>query len=305
MSAPSFKLSKADGAWWASGKYKSGREFRIKVGPSTKSREQAEAFAELKLEKNVQMGELGRKRWADIKAGKAKPPAPAPREPPPEPDDGDEFIAEQLAAAREHEAPPPPSPAPARDHDAIRAKLLAIGDSSVDPDQVIPPGGRRPPVDDDVDQDPVDEETGQLVSEVLAGVAVNMHTRAIARRLKRRKPPHRPGEADERMLQWEHDGIAYNLNRLIGRAVALGPTGKLLVGLSVVTAQMFLDSEPIEGAETQQSQPAPARNPAPAPAAEEPRGNANGVPTNEAAGEVEKTQLTLVPKNNPGLGTFK
>jgi hypothetical protein len=309
MSAPSFKLSKSAGKWWATGKYSGGREFKIDCGPSTTTREKAEAKAELKLEKNVLMGDISRARWDRFRAARKASPAPAALPAPAaEPDD----LAEQLAAAEEHEAPPassspaPAAPAPRQAHEQIRAKLLAIGDSAVPPDDVIPPGGRRGSVDDDEDEDPVDEETGQLVSEVIAGVTMNWYTRRIAKRLKKRKPPERPGEPDERMMAWTHDGIAYNLNRLIGKAVALGPTGKMIVGGCVITAQMFLDSEPLDGGAAEE--PTPRERPAPAPsspAEPEPRGNANGKPADEAAGEIKSTQLTLVPQPNPGLGTFK
>lgn len=293
MSPLSFKLSKKGKVWHATGTLPGAKSpFDIDCGDG--SEQSARKMAGILLHRRAQLVEASKSRWRKFHAEREKAKAAAtPATPEPDDDDDDEpeDLEEQEAAAAEHVPPDEPPPA-TRDHEKIKAKLLALGDA-VDPDEVIPPGGDR----GDVDEDPVDDETGKLVSNVIAGVFVNWHTRKITKVLKNRKPPRRPGEADDQMLAWEHDGIAYNLEKLVGKAVALGPTGKMLVGFTAVTAMMMLDSEPIEG----------ARAPEAPPAADEPRGNANGTPTDQAAGETEArppAQLSLVKHQPPPLGKF-
>lgn len=290
MSLPSFKVSKVGKVWRARGKLPGGRPFDIECGDGSEG--SARKIAEREIGRRAQLAEASKIRWRKFHA--AKNAAPTESAPDDElPDDIDE--QQQQREAEEDPTPTErPAAAPPRDHQAIRAKLLSIGDA-VQPDDVIPPGEKDEPDDDPID----DDETPQLIADIIAGGVVNWHTRAITKGLKKAKPPRSPGEPHERMLAWEHEGIAYNCKKLVGRSAALGPTGKMLVGLVVVTAQMYLESEVIEGAPAAE----PARAAAPEPEA---RGNANGTATDAAKGSFDGKPgpgLSLV-KRNPGLGTF-
>lgn len=294
MSLPSFKVSKVGKVWRARGKLPGGRPFDIECGDGSEG--SARKIAEREIGRRAQLAEASRIRWRKFHAAKNAAPTETGGE---LPDDIDEQLEHQDA---DDEPTPTERPAPAapppRDNESIRAKLLSIGDA-VQPDDVIPPGEKDEPDNDPID----DDETPQLIADIIAGGVVNWHTRAITKRLKKAKPPRSPGEPHERMLAWEHEGIAHNCKKLVGRSAALGPTGKMLVGVVVVTAQMYLESEAIEGTAA-----AAPEKPAPPPAAEpDARGNANGTPTDAAKGSFDgkpaAPALSLV-KKNPGLGTF-
>ena len=298
MLTPSFKLSKKGKNWWATGKVPGGKiPFSIDCGDGSEAA--AKKIAEREVKRRAQMAEASRIRWRKFHAEKAAA-AAAPADD--QDDELPEDLADQLEQQREEETPaerPEPAP-PKRTAEELRAKLLSVGDSAIEPDEVIPPGQGKPAADDD---DPIDDdETPQLIADIAAGAIVNWHTRKLTSVLKKRKPPRRPGEPHEKALAWEHDGIAYNMKKLVGRSAALGPTGKMLVGATVVTLQILLESEPADQGE---SKPASAPAAAPAPA-EEPRGNANGEAADEAKGSFDgKPELSLVKKPNPGVGKFQ
>lgn len=293
---PSFKLSKRGKVWIATGTVPGAKKpFKFECGDGSEGA--AKKIADAEVKRRAQLVEASRIRWRKFHAEKAKAAAAAPASKPADDDELPDDLDDQLEQQEESDATPVErpieTPPQARNADELRAKLLGIGDSGIEPDEVIPPGAGASAAEDQ--EDPLDDdETPELIANIVAGGVVNWHTRRITKMLKARKPPRRPGEPHERMLAWEHDGIAYNMKKLVGRSAALGPTGKMLVGFTIVTAQMLLESEIIDG-EPAAEEPRTAASAAPAD--EQARGNANGSHT-------DAPTLALV-KPNPGVGKFK
>src|SRR5580693_3869159 len=155
MSVPSFKLSKKGKVWHATGTLPGAKKpFDVDCGDG--SEQSARKMAAVLLQRRAQLVRASASRWQKFHAERSR----AQPAPPVDDDDEPDDLDDQLAAADEHDEPPrrdDPPPAPTRDHEKIRAKLLALGDS-VEPDEVIPPGGDRG--GDDDDDPPPDEETG-------------------------------------------------------------------------------------------------------------------------------------------------
>jgi hypothetical protein len=203
----SFQLKRKGDEWWATF---SGftRPFEVKCGDGSK--EAAEEFARATLKRRGQQADAGKQRWRATKvrqlspaAGSSTPleteeqtpvdrPPPIDRpppvdQPPPPPDE-------------QPEADPPPSPSPERAAQ-IRAKLLALGDGRpIEPDSVHRPG--ESPRAETNDDPPMDEEAGELLADLISGAVVMGHVKFVAGRMKKRAPPQRPGEPNERMMGW-------------------------------------------------------------------------------------------------------
>jgi hypothetical protein len=271
MSVPSFKLAKVKGIWWATSDVGWKNPVRVECGDGSEAA--ARKIAEIVLKRRAQLAAAGKQRWANTRAR-------------------DKAVADELAAARaarratpappkpeEHEPlsaevnPPPapdpeptPSPAAPGRAEEIQAKLRALGDGRpIVPDAIHPPG--EDPTDADPNDPPLDNEAGELIAELFADGLVAGHVKFVASRLKKLKPPKRPGEPNERMQGWYRDGVAYNAAKLVGKATTMGPTGKMLVGAVLMTAGMLLDAELLEGAPAAAAAAAPSPTPARAPAA--------------------------------------
>lgn len=269
MSEPSFKLSKrADGEWVAEKRYPSRGVVKVECGDGTRAN--AEKKARLAFAQRDRNAEAGRTRWRKTRAAKAAAPAPTPPAPTPPPSEPEPEPAEEPTPI-ERPSPPPPDPPPAaaspERNEQIRLKLLALGDGMpIEPDAVVPPG-EDPRVDDEprnAEDAAADNEAGELIADMIAGALTVAHVKLVAKRLKKHKPPKRPGEANERMMEWERAGIKYNAAKLFGSSTRLGPTGKMLVGAVLVTLGMYVDAEPLEAAAPTEG----AASPEPSKAAE-------------------------------------
>jgi len=252
MSLPSFKLSKgAGGAWVAEGALPSGRPFRIDCGKG--SRDRAEGVAELRLKAKLASSSGSRARWVKFRAERAAAGARVER--------GD--------TGSSNSAPPPVSTpasaaAPPVDNEALRAKLLGLGDAQAippsEPDRVIPPGAPRDehPADAGDDQaDELDTEGAELIASLMAKGATIAIVGLANAPLKKRKPPMR-GEPHEKGLEWFHDGLEANLFKLIGKTATLGPTGKMLCGAAIIVGSVWMTAEPIDAAAAAPAPPQPA-----------------------------------------------
>jgi len=266
MSLPSYKLSRgAGGSWFAEGVLPSGRPFKIDVGKG--SRDRAEGITEIKLRGKLASSKGSRDRWAKFHreraAAKASSAGGAPA--------AEGVRAPNLDASVDTSTSAPHSPK--RDHAAIRAKLLSLGDSQPiddsasassssssssssaeagEPDRVIPPGAPR-----EADEDPIDDEGGELIAGLLAkGTTLALVALANAP-LKKRKPPQR-GEPHEKGLEWFNDGLEVQYKKLVGKTATLGPTGKIIAGGIIIVASIYMTAEPIEGAAADTPPPAPA-----------------------------------------------
>jgi hypothetical protein len=158
----------------------------------------------------------------------------------------------------------------------VAAKLRAIGagaggapagagaaadDAPAAPDAVFPPGA-GPDLGGDDDGE---GEAGELLADLLAEAGVNGTIKLTADRIRKAKPPRRPGEPNETCVTWAREGLQFRLRRLLGRAGTLGPTAKCLVGLSGIVVSMWWGSEVIEGAARAAPAAAPP-DPGPSPA---------------------------------------
>lgn len=283
MSEPSFQLSKRGSVWWAT--FPIGKK-TVKVECGDGSRKAAEKRAAEQLKRRLQLFNAAKQRWVNAgvvpgtpsksrvrPSAAARPGAPA--EPAPSELEGD--VEEPTQVDRPAPAPAPPRPDPPRPVELpaaaapdlgraaeIKAKLLALGDGRpIEPDSVHAPG--EDPIDED--DPPMDNEAGELLAEVISGAVTTWHVKKIATVLKKRKPPRRPGEPNEKMLEWYRDGMSYNVAKLVGKATTMGPTAKMLVGATLLTVGMLVESEVIEGAPAAADPPAAAAAPpAPAPA---------------------------------------
>lgn len=272
MSRPSFKLSKADGRWWASGNYASGRPFRFDVGASSVDKVKAEAVAETRIDRGLLMGQLANKRQDRLRAERAAKKAAAEAAPStPPPTDDDETPVDVPRPAPPASDEPEPAPAPERTEE-IAAKLRALGDGRpIEPDDVHGPD-EDPRAEDPADPE-IDEEAGELIAEIAAGAIVTKNVSMVSKILRAQKPPRRPGEGPEKMRQWYHDGMVFNLKKLFGKATAMGPTGKMFVGALLFNVAMFWNAEEVSGAgtsdgEAERDSTASSKPPSEAPAAE-------------------------------------
>jgi hypothetical protein len=291
MSLPSFQLSKRDGRWIATADVGFKKPVEISCGDG--SRKAAEEVARRELKRKHQLAEAGRIRWRQHRADKAAAkvarangvnhaPAPAAAdEVPPKPltDDDD--------APAERDPDPQPSPGPSRAAEiAGRLRELGAGDGPIEPDHIQRPG-EIPDEHDagDAGDAPIDNEAGELLADIIAAAAVAGHVKLIAKYLKKRRPPLRPGEPHEKMLEWERDGLSYNIARLVGKTTTMGPTGKMLVGAAFMTIGMLVDAEPIEGAAgtAPAASSSSSSSPAPAPAAAEPSDEEKAPPVQTTA----------------------
>lgn len=254
MSLPSFKLSKgAGGVWFAEGALPSGRAFKIDCGKG--SRDRAEGVAELRLKAKVASSSGSRARWTKYKADKARGAAAgarvesgAPTSPGGEPVHADSTRSTPASTA-----------APPVDAEALRAKLLGLGDAQpipVEADRVIPPDQRR----ESEEEQEMDSEGGELIAGLIAKGAVLGVVALANAPLKKRNPPMR-GEPHEKGLEYFHDGMEIQVAKLIGKTTTLGPTGKIFAGAAIIFASVWMTAEPIDPA----AAPAP-----PAPPAAEP-----------------------------------
>jgi len=293
MSTPSFQLSKdAKGIWWATADVGQKKPVRVNCGDGSKK--SAEEIARREVKRRHQLAEAGKIRWrkfyADKAAGKRAPAADSSPttsrdaegvEPPstPAPADG---------PAEEVNQPPAPERAA-----EIASKLRTLGDGRpIVPDHVEPPSsGPRPTVDDD--DPPLDEEAGELLAEIFAAALVAGHLKLVKKWLAKRRPPKRPGEPNERMQQWEHDGLGYNLGRILGPRTQLGLTGKMLIGAGFMTLGMLIDAEPIDGAPAQPAASSPPAPPPPAPSASAADDTQPGERPAEKNGAVGQNALAL------------
>lgn len=278
MSEPSFNLSKRGSTWWAT--FPIGKK-QVKVECGDGSKKSAEKRAAEQLKRRLQLFNAAKQRWVNAGVVPGTPTTPkrrahavtrpgAPAGPPPGELEGD--VEETTPIERPAPAAPAPAPRPDPPRPVelpaaaapdlgraaeIKAKLLALGDGRpIEPDSVHGPG--EDPIDDD--DPPMDNEAGELLADVVAGGVVTWHVKKTAAVLRRRKPPRRPGEPNEKMLDWYRDGLSYNIAKLVGKSTTMGPTAKMFTGAVLMTIGMLVESEVIEGA------PAAAA-PAPAPAA--------------------------------------
>lgn len=291
MSLPSFKLSKQGGTWWAEGKLPSGRPFRIDCG--TGSREKAEAAAELKVGMRVQLSKAGKARWTKTAQPRSSAVIPESSAPAAAED------LEETFAAPQPEAPTSSAP-PRRSNEEIRAKLLHLGDvgsagdESVRPDEIIPPDSPRAHEDE-----PMDEDVGEALADVLATGCMTGLVWVANRPLRKRNPPMQ-GEPHEKGLEWFQAGAKYNLQKIVGRSTTMGPTGKMFLGAGIICASVWMSAEPID-ARPHEPAPAPASSATPPAAAGEatpPAAHANG--TTPAASSSQSTALTV----SSALGSF-
>ncbi len=288
MSLPSYKLSKgAGGVWFAEGKMPSGRAFKVDCG--TGSRDRADGVASMRIKAKVASSNGSRKGWENYRRAKAAAAAGGAR-------------VDKGEASGDH---PPKSPAstpaspaaasstPARDPAEIRAKLVALGDaggassssSSSEPaPEVLPPGAPR----EEEPEDGYDEEGGELIAGLLAKAATLAIVAVANAPLKKRKPPMR-GEPHEKGLEYFHDGMEFQLKKLVGKTATLGPTGKIFAGAAIIFASVYMTAEPISPAPAEPA--APAAAPAPAPAS-----SSNGV-------HPEGEETALAVQGSP-LGSF-
>jgi hypothetical protein len=304
MSEPSFQLSKRGATWWAT--FAVGQK-TVKVECGDGSRKAAEKRAAEQQKRRLQLFHAAKQRWINAGVVPGTPTVPKVRPsavqhrsaqgapPLEEPDD------EPTPIERPTPPPPPPrpdpppleTPAPAPDLDraaAIKAKLLALGDGRpIEPDSVHRPGEDIP----DDDDPPMDNEAGELLADVIAGAVTTWHVKKIATVLKKRKPPRRPGEPNEKMLEWYRGGASYNLAKLVGKATTMGPTAKMFVGAALLTVGMLVESEEIDGA------PAAA---APAAAAPAPAASSPDAATDDDDRSPPPTPIR--PKQTNALGTF-
>lgn len=302
MSTPSFQLSKdAKGIWWATADVGQKKPVRVNCGDG--SRKSAEQIATREVKRRHQLAEAGKIRWRKFHADKAAAKRAA----------ATGSTPSAAGAADSDEAPTevpsdplPPSPAPAggpaEEHAPptaperaaeIASKLRALGDGRpIVPDGVDPPGSGPSDADGDPDDPPLDEEAGELLAEIFAAALVAGHVKLVKRWLAKRRPPKKPGEPNERMQQWEQDGLAYNLAKVLGPKTKLGPTGKMFIGAGFMTLGMLIDAEPIDGAP---AQPAASSSPSPAPAPS---------PAADEAETEERPQQNGVGQNSLALGRF-
>lgn len=285
MSEPSFTLIKgSDGVWVASKSYRTRGLVKIRCGDGSKKN--AEEQARRAFEQRDQAAEAGRARWRKTRAQKAaaaaQPPAPPEPEtrlePENEPDPEVTPIERPSPPPPADEAPPAPKPAAAERANQIRAKLLALGDGQpIQPDTVHPPGEdprKADQVDDGgegVGSGPTSEE-GELLAELAAGGLTIWHVKRITKALKNGKPPKRPGEANERFIEWEREGMRYHFAKLFGQSARLSPFMKMLAGIVGTTVSMMVDAEEIEPSTPAAASPpaAAAAPPAPPPAPPDP-----------------------------------
>ncbi len=268
MSEPSFRLFKRGGKWVASKKYKTRGLVEIPCGDG--SQKSAEEIARRAFAQRDQAAEAGRERWRRTRAAQVKS-ASAPATPPPDPPPPD--VEEEVTPIERPALPPPAQPRPADPVPAaavsperaeqIRTKLLALGDSRpIEPDSVHAPG-EDPRTDDEPRGDgdvEGDNEAGELLAEMIAGAVVIGHVKLVTRRLKNAKPPKQPGEANERMIEWERNGIRYYGAKLFGQSTRLSPFMKMMAGIVGVTVSMYVDSEPLEAAGASTAGAAPSTN---------------------------------------------
>lgn len=279
MSEPSFSLSKRGATWWAT--FPVGKR-TVKVECGDGSRKAAEKLAAQQQKKRLQLYNAAKQRWVkhpEHRAGGSRPQASGagpggPPAPPLEELEGDLEVTPIERPPAPAPPPPPPRPDPPSELPAaaapdpnraaeIKAKLLALGDGRpIEPDSVHGPGEEP-----DEDDPPMDNEAGELLADVIAGAAVTWHVKKVTTILKKAKPPRRPEEPNEKMLEWERAGLSYNIAKLVGKATTMGPTAKMFVGFGLVTVGMLVGSEVIDGASAAAtSAPAAAAPPAPAPA---------------------------------------
>jgi hypothetical protein len=276
MSQHSFKLSKKGATWFADGTLPSGRPFRIDCGAG--SRDRAEGIAELKLRGKLASSKGSQDRWKKWHRERA---------------------AGKPASSEAPHAAPPRAPAasskPSRpSDDELRAKLLNLGGATapqpLEADEVIPPGDARK--DEDPDDPPLDHEGAELIAGLIAkGVTLGV-VWVANRPLKKRRPPMK-GEPHEWGLENFHDGLEYNLTRLIGKTATLGPTGKMFAGAAVICVSVWMTAEPIDAAAAEQAPP-----PAPAPTA--PSSTSNG---HTPAPDATESPTSLAVQVSP-LGVF-
>lgn len=268
MSRPSFTISKRGDRWIAIASVGFKKPVEIDCGDGSKKA--AEEFAVREVKRKHQLAEAGRIRWrnhhaakAAAKVARAAAPAAPPIEredPPDEPlSSGDNEPAPAPPPRDDPPAPAPPAPERAAE---IAGRLRSLGDSDrpIEPDAVHGPGEMPGDQGEDPNDPPLDDEAGELLADIFAAALVTGHVKLIAKYLRKRKPPLRPGEPSEKMLAWERDGLSYNIAKIIGKSTRMGPTGKMLAGFAFMTLGMLVDAEPIEAAA---GTPPPASSPRP------------------------------------------
>jgi len=283
MPANSYAVSEAGGKWFAEGTLPSGRAVRFEcVGATT--REAADAIAALKWAQRLQQSAASKSRWAKV---------------------GDSSSGASS------------SPAAAARNATIRGKLLSVGDAKPiddDDDQADDDGddddddagdagdgatvhpslddAKKADDDDDEEKGEDDDEAAELLADVLGnGLYDGVIVGGIAKVMKHRKPPHRPGEPHELFVRYSREGCCYRMRKLVGKDSKLGPNGKLAIGLVGTIAMMLWNAEPIE------EQPAAAAAPAAAPA--EPRGNLNGEAADAGKGSFKAKAPAAAAASSP------
>ena len=107
------------------------------------------------------------------------------------------------------------------------------------------------------------ERLNQGFTVAATAVASGAQVSLVTKSLRERKPPMRPGEPNEKAIDWYRDGLAYRLRKMMG-ARSIGPTTKLLLGATGVILSMLIGAEEISAQQAHAPAPAPAPRPAPA-----------------------------------------
>jgi hypothetical protein len=290
MSKPSFTLFRKGPHWWARFTSATGKEVEF----STKSgdRAKAEGIAETLVPQKVAMSKATVRRWANKRKTVATVKASIEAQDP-KPSGGVPTVAETdpPAPAPTLQPPAPAQASPSRapvDPAILAGKLRALGDGQeipIHPDELVGPGDKASSHDGGAgdgasssgDEGPADNEAGELLADMLAIGTISFIVRMNAKIAKKRKPPVRLAEPDERMTDWAGKGLSHNYRKLVGNAGALGPTGKMFVGIVGMCLTMWWGAEEVGSTARPSSTTAAAASPGQ-------EGRANGVSHDQAAG---------------------
>ena len=246
MSAVAYQLFRRGPTWWVRTKLPTGRETEFSTGSTDRAK--ADGIAEVKTRTKHATSAAGRVRWQRMRARKAAvlsavrdnapagetaqaPPATPPMTPP--------------------EAPGGPRRTPADDarRAEIAGKLRALGDAQnvpLEPDEVAAPAGETTAGDGGAgpaNDNAADNEAGELLADMMAVGTLAAFVRLNSRIAARQKPPKRLGEPHDKAVDWAGEGLRFQYRRLVGNAGALGPWGKLCVGLVGMGLTMWWGAE--------------------------------------------------------------
>lgn len=291
MSTASFRLFKKGSRWHARSRA-GGKEIEFSCGTADKAAASKYATAELARRRAPPAAAPAKRRPGRPLGSKTKAPAPPeptapPSSPPAAPapvpsDNRAKAIADKLRAlAPMSSSAPSSSPAPAAapaapgpswpkytgpsfpdddDDDAGGGDDKQDDKQPLQPDDVIPPAAAAGD-----EKEEGEEEADELFADTVATAVVTGTVGVITRSLRDRSPPMRPGEPNEKAIDWYRDGLAYRLRKMMG-ARSIGPTTKMVLGATGVILSMLIGAEEIHAQPYSTPAPAPRSPPPAAPA---------------------------------------